>query len=79
MKREAGLMVTLVCGGSEVSFRPRGRPRRGGADWHQWHGQILYWAVLGAGERARVRQVRGGEQPPVLAAGAGLHPGAGGQ
>ena len=30
------------------------------------------------GERARVRQVRGGEQPPVLAAGAGLHPGAGG-
>ena len=29
------------------------------------------------GERACVRQVRFGEQPPVLAAGAGLQPGAG--
>ena len=31
-----------------------------------------------AGQRTRVREVRGAEQPPVLAAGAGLHPGAGG-
>ena len=30
-----------------------------------------------AGQRTRVREVRGAEQPPVLAAGAGLHPGAG--
>ena len=30
------------------------------------------------GERACVRQVCFGEQPPVLAAGAGLHPSAGG-
>ena len=30
-----------------------------------------------AGQRTRVREVRGAEQPPVLAAGAGLQPGAG--
>ena len=44
-------------------------------DSHQ--GQILHGAVC-AGPRVHVWQVRGGDQPAVLAAGAGLHHGAGG-
>ena len=44
-------------------------------DSHQ--GQILHGAVC-AGPRVHVWQVRGGDQPAVLAAGVGLHHGAGG-
>ena len=71
----SALWLPVVCTWPEVSFWPRGHTRRGGVDSHQ--GQILHGAVC-AGPRVHVWQVRGGDQPAVLAAGAGLHHGAGG-
>ena len=74
--REVGLVITSGLQRTWGQFLTL----RTSSAWRREHqGQILHGSVrAGLRVRVHVRQVRGGEQPAVLAAGASLHPGAGG-